>query len=305
MNSAVDIGKWQHSHDYHSDTTGAERRTWAVVAITASMMLVELISGWLFHSMAVLADGWHMSTHAVALSLAGIAFAYSRRSANDARFAFGPWKIEALGGYTGALLLVGVALYMAWQSIQRLYQPLQIQYAQALVVAVIGLAMNLVCAWILRGNESHSHAKDHVHGPSDLNSRAAYLHVIADALTSVLAIVALVAGRYFQIRVLDPIMGIVGGVLISIWAVGLIRESSRVLLDREMDHEIVNKIRTTIEADGVSRIYDLHVWRIGKMQFACALAVVSGDGMLSTDYRERLRKLREVTHLTIEVNQSS
>ena len=304
MNRAIDLSKWQHSHDFHSDSTGAERRTWAVVAITASMMTVELVSGWLFHSMAVLADGWHMSTHAVALSLAGIAFAYSRRSAQDARFAFGPWKIEALGGYTSALLLVGVALYMGWQSIQRFYQPLQIQYGQALFVAVIGLGVNLVCAWILRGHEGHDHPKDHIHAPSDLNSKAAYLHVVADALTSVLAIVALIAGRYFQFRILDPLMGIVGGVLITIWAVGLLWESSRVLLDREMDHAIVNKVKTTIEADGVSRISDLHVWRIGKMQFACALAVVCTNGLLASDYRERLRALTEVSHLTIEVNHS-
>jgi cation diffusion facilitator family transporter len=299
-----DISRWQHSHDFGTDSPAAERRTWVVVAITTSMMLVELVGGWLFGSMAVVADGWHMSTHAVALGLAGIAFAYSRRAAKDTRFAFGPWKIEALGGYTSALLLVGVALYMAWQSIQRLYQPLQIQYGQALMVAIVGLAINVVCAFILRGHENHVHSAGHAHGPVDLNTKAAYLHVMADALTSVLAIIALLAGMYFQIRILDPLMGFVGGCLITAWAIGLIRDSSRVLLDREMNHEIVARIKTLIEADGDSRICDMHLWRIGKMKFACALAVVCSNGLRATDYREKLRELPELAHLTIEVNQN-
>jgi cation diffusion facilitator family transporter len=275
-----------------------------VVAITASMMVVELIGGSLFNSMAVVADGWHMSTHAVALSLSGIAFAYSRRAAHDTRFAFGPWKIEALDGYTSAMLLVGVALYMAWQSVQRLYEPLQIQYGQALIVAVIGLAVNVVCAFVLGGHERHSHSDDQSHGPGDLNSKAAYLHVVADALTSVLAIVALLAGRYFQMRILDPIMGLVGGGLISAWALGLIRESSRVLLDREMDHEIVAKVKSAIEAVGGSRISDLHVWRIGKDNFSCAVAIVCTNGLSAEDYRQKLQALNEVAHLTVEVNQA-
>lgn len=305
MKHTSDISRWQHAHDYGSDSTIAERRTWAVVAITASTMLVELTGGYLFNSMAVVADGWHMSTHAVALSLAGVAFAYSRRAAKDTRFAFGPWKVEALGGYTSALLLVGVAIYMAWQSVQRLYRPLTIQYGHALIVAVIGLGVNVVCALILRGHEKHVHSEDHSRAPVDLNSKAAYLHVIADALTSILAIVALLAGRYFQIRVFDPLMGIVVGALITSWAFGLLRDSSRVLLDREMDHEIVSRIRTLIEADDDSRVSDLHIWRVGKMKFACALAIVCTKGQHATDYREKLRQLEEVAHLTIEVQQDT
>jgi cation diffusion facilitator family transporter len=320
MNQPADIAHWQHSHDFGSDSRVAERRTWTVVVITAAMMVVELVGGWLFNSMAVVADGWHMSTHAAALSLAGIAFALSRRAAKDTRFAFGPWKIEALGGYTSALLLLGVAVFMAWQSVHRLFQPLQIQYQQALIVAAVGLAVNVVCAFILGGHghargapegHQHNHSHDHPHDPaahphhepSDVNSKAAYLHVVADALTSILAIIALLAGRYFQFSVLDPLMGIVGGTLITVWAVGLIRESSRVLLDREMDHQIVARIRTAIEAGGDSKVSDLHVWRVGKSHFACALAIVSARGQEAAYYRERLRALEGLAHVTIEVNQ--
>jgi cation diffusion facilitator family transporter len=299
MTQSTDIGRWQHSHDFTSDSRAAEKRTWTVVAITAAMMVVELVAGWIFNSMAVVADGWHMSTHAAALSLSGIAFALSRRAVRDTRFAFGPWKIEALGGYTSALLLLGVALFMAWQSVHRLYQPLQIQYGQALIVAAVGLVVNVVCAFILGG---HEHAGHSHHEPVDVNSKAAYMHVVADALTSILAIIALLAGRFLQFSLLDPLMGIVGGALITIWAIGLIRESSRVLLDREMDHEIVAQVRSAIEADGDSKTADLHVWRVGKTHFACAVAIVGTRGLRAAEYRKRLREIGELAHVTIEVN---
>ncbi|MGA2478429.1 MAG: CDF family Co(II)/Ni(II) efflux transporter DmeF [Spirochaetia bacterium] len=312
MRQPPDIAQWQHSHDFSSDSHPAEKRTWTVVAITAAMMVVELVSGYLFNSMAVVADGWHMSTHAAALGLAGIAFALSRRAAKDSRFAFGPWKIEALGGYTSALILLGVAVFMAWQSVQRIFQPLQIQYGQALIVAAVGLVVNVVCALILggHGHGTHHHVHDHPHEHAshshhecvDVNSKAAYMHVVADALTSVLAIIALLAGRFLHFGQLDPLMGIVGGVLITVWAVGLIRESGRVLLDREMDHEIVSRVRTAVEGDGDSKISDLHVWRIGKAHFACEVAIVGTRGLGAAQYRERLHALQEIAHVTIEVN---
>jgi cation diffusion facilitator family transporter len=311
MRQPSDIATGQHSHDFGSDSRPAEKRTWTVVAITAAMMVIELASGYLFNSMAVVADGWHMSTHAAALGLAGIAFALSRRAAKDTRFAFGPWKIEALGGFTSALILLGVAVFMAWQSVQRIFQPLEIQYGQALIVAAVGLVVNVVCALILGGghrghHDGHEHPHEHTghshHAPVDVNSKAAYMHVVADALTSILAIIALLVGRFLHFGLLDPLMGIVGGVLITVWAIGLIRESSRVLLDREMDNEIVAEVRTLVESDGYSKVSDLHVWRVGKSHFACALAIVGTRGLEAADYREKLKTLEGLAHVTIEVN---
>lgn len=301
----------QHTHDFAADSHPAEKRTWTVAAITAAMMAAELIAGYLFNSMAVVADGWHMGTHAAALGLAGTAFALSRRAAKDTRFAFGPWKIEALGGYTSALILVGVAVFMAWQSIHRLFQPLEIRYEEALVVAAVGLAVNIACALILgghghRGGHDHRHGRPgHDHGRGehlDVNSRAAYLHVMADALTSVLAIVALLAGRFLHFGLLDPLMGIVGGALVTAWAVGLIRQSSAALLDREMDNTIVAQVRRAVEADGESKVSDLHVWRIGKDHFACDVAIAGGRRRDAAAYRQRLKALDGLAHVTIEID---
>jgi cation diffusion facilitator family transporter len=262
------------------------------------MMIIEIAAGWWFRSMAVLADGWHMSTHAAALTLTGLAYVYARRARDDTRFAFGPWKIEALGGYTSAVILGIVVVSMAWESLGRLREPLDIRYDQAMLVAVVGLVVNLVSVWLLGGEEaSHSHS----HGHTDHNLRAAYLHVIADATTSVLAIAALLAGKLLGWRALDPLMGIVGGVLISVWAYGLIRDTSRVLLDREMDHPVVGEIRECLERDGNTRVSDLHVWRIGRASFACAVSVESSGAITPEAYRERLAEHQEVAHSTIEV----
>lgn len=262
------------------------------------MMVIEIAAGWWFRSMAVLADGWHMSTHAAALTLTGLAYVYARRARNDTRFAFGPWKIEALGGYTSAVILGIVALGMAWESVGRLRHPLEIRYDQAMLVAVVGLVVNLASVWLLRGDDS-SH--DHGHRHEDHNLRAAYLHVIADATTSVLAILALLAGKLLGWAVLDPAMGIVGGALISVWAYGLIRDTSRVLLDREMDHPVVDEIQRCLERDGDTHVSDLHVWRVGRQSFACAVSVVSSGERTADDYRQRLAEHEEVAHSTVEV----
>ncbi len=266
------------------------------MALTGSMMVVELVAGWLFRSMAVFADGWHMSTHAAALSLTGLAYLYARRLKSDRRFAFGPWKIEPLGGFASAILLGIVALYMAAESVRRLFHPLSIQYDQALIVAAAGLVVNLASAFILRASPSGQE-----HGHHDLNLKAAYLHVVADATTSVLAIVALIFGKWLHWRFLDPLMGIAGGALICVWAVGLLRDTSRVLLDREMDNHVVEELRACLEADGEARISDLHVWRVGRSRFACAIAVVAAKPRSAEEYRALLRQHEEIAHATIEV----
>lgn len=288
----------QHTHHFDQGNPAAEQRTWQVVALTATMMVIEIVAGWWFRSMAVLADGWHMSTHAAALTLTGMAYVYARRSRNDTRFAFGPWKIEALGGYTSAVILGMVAVAMAWESFGRLRRPLEIRYDQAMLVAVVGLLVNLASVWLLGGEgSSHSHGHEH----RDHNLRAAYLHVIADATTSVLAIAALLAGKLLGWVALDPLMGIVGGALISVWAYGLIRDTSRVLLDREMDHPVVGEIRECLERDGETQVRDLHVWRVGRQSFSCAVSVVASGQTTPEEYRQRLAEHEEVAHSTVEV----
>lgn len=283
-----------------------ERRTFQVALLTAAMMVIEIVVGWLSNSMALLADGWHMGTHALALGLAAFAYAFARRHARNPRFAFGTWKVEVLGGYTSALLLLVVAAAMAWESIYRLRHPLAIGFDQAIAIAVVGLLVNLVCARLLHGGD-HPHG-DHGHGHGhghDLNLRSAYLHVIADAATSVLAIAALVGGKYFGWNWLDPVMGIAGAVLVTVWAGGLLRDSGRVLLDAEMDHPVVDEVRDTLRVDPVhpATISDLHVWRVGRASFA-VIASVRGSG--STEhYRRSLCQHDELVHVTVAVDETN
>ena len=292
----------------------AERGTRAVMWITAVAMVVEIVAGWWFNSMALLADGWHMSSHTVAIGVSAFAYAAARRYARDPRFAFGTWKIEVLGGFASAIFLLGVAVVMVVASMERMFSPQPIQYQEAIAVAVLGLIVNVVCAMILgkahhhgHGHEDHhDHGGGHAHEAStDLNLKSAYLHVIADATTSVLAIVALVGGWVYGWSWLDPVMGIVGAVLVAYWAKGLIAETSRVLLDREMDHPVVDEIRDAIEGGStayVTRLTDLHVWRVGKQAFSCALSVVTDDNDLSPrQLRERLALHEEIVHATIEI----
>ncbi len=271
------------------------------------MMVVEIVAGLLFRSMAVLSDGWHMSTHAAALGITALAYVIARRSAHDGRYAFGTWKVEVLGGFASAIVLAMVALYMAVESVRRLAQPLQIQYDQALIVAVVGLVVNLVSARLLVGHGEaggHAHA-GHGHAHGDLNLRAAYLHVLADATTSVLAIVALLGGRFFGWAALDPLMGIVGAAMVSVWAWGLLRDTSRVLLDREMDAGVVGEVREALEADGATHITDLHVWRVGRVQYACVVSLVSDAPRSAEEYKALLRVHEELVHVTVEVATST
>lgn len=271
------------------------------------MMVGELVAGWLTNSMALLADGWHMGTHVAALGIAAFAYWYARRNADDPRFAFGTWKVGVLAGFASAIILGLVALYMAYESVARMLHPLEIRYGDAMVIAVIGLVVNLLSARLLHGgSHGHSHPHDHGHGHEDhdrhdLNLRAAYLHVLADALTSVLAILALAGGMTFGWAWLDPVMGIVGAGVISVWAVTLLRQTSRVLLDREMDSPVVQEIREVIE-DGEAVVVDLHVWRVGPGTFACIVGVVTADPQPPDYYKERLRIHEELVHITVEVH---
>ncbi|MFO1378089.1 MAG: CDF family Co(II)/Ni(II) efflux transporter DmeF [Steroidobacteraceae bacterium] len=293
----------------------AERRTRQVMWLTAVMMVVEIAAGWIFGSMALLADGWHMSSHTLALGLSVGAYALARRYATDPRFAFGSWKIEVLGGYTSAVLLGAVALGMAWASIARLLTPEPIRFDEAIVVAVVGLVVNLVSAWLLAGAghaHDHAHGDHHDHGhahghvaahDADLNLRSAYLHVATDAATSVFAIVALLGGKFLGATWLDPAMGIVGAVLVASWAVGLIRETARALLDAEMDTPLVAEIHEVLQAlPAEVDLQDLHVWRVGRGRYACMLSLQTNVELSADLVRERLAVHEELVHVTVEIN---
>ena len=308
-----DLAAWRHDHQFGSPNQRAERSTRLVMWITAVTMVVEIGAGWWFNSMALLADGWHMSSHAVAIGLSAFAYAAARRYAHDARFAFGTWKIEVLGGFASALFLLGVAALMVVGSLERLWSPAPIHYREAIVVGVLGLVVNLVCARLLgsahhhghdHARHQHSHAHDHAHG-DDLNLKAAYLHVLADAATSVLAIVALLGGWLWGWAWLDPAMGIVGAVLVAMWAKGLLLQTGRVLLDREMDHPVVDEIRDGIEqglAGSETRVADLHVWRVGADAYACAVTVVTHSPTLGADeVRAGFSMHEEIRHSTVEI----
>jgi cation diffusion facilitator family transporter len=285
--------------------------------LTAVMMVVEIAAGWIFGSMALLADGWHMSSHTLALGLSAGAYVLARRYAADPRFAFGTWKIEVLGGYTSAVLLAGVAAYMAWVSIARLLAPEPIHFDEAIAVATLGLAVNLLSAWLLggvgrgSGDGGHDHDQRHAHAHArsdgeDLNLRSAYLHVAADAATSVFAIVALVGGKFLGLHWLDPVMGIVGAVLVAVWSAGLIRDTGRALLDAEMDAPLVGEIHEVLASlPAEVEIQDLHVWRVARGRFACMLSLSTAGELSAEEVRRRLAVHEELVHVTVEINRQA
>ena len=305
-----DLSGWRHSHAFDPGNPAGERRTWLVVVLTAVTMVAEIVAGLVTGSMALLADGWHMATHVVALSIAGFAYLLARRWTGDERFAFGTWKIEVLGAFTSALLLLVVAFAMAFESAHRLLRPEPIQFEIALGVAALGLVVNLLSAWMLHGrgadphhdHEHHGHAHSHGRGHQDLNLTSAYAHVLTDALTSVLAIVALAAGRWWGWAWMDPARGIVGAAVIAWWAKGLIGDSARVLLDREMDAPVVQQVRDAIQSDGDAEIADLHVWRVGRASYAAVVSVVAHQPLSPDAYRERVATIDSLAHVSIEVN---
>ncbi len=318
-----DLSAWTHSHTFDGGNRDAERGTRLVMVITAIMMVVEIAAGLWFNSMALLADGWHMSSHALAIGLSAFAYAAARRYASDRRFAFGAWKIEVLAAFASAVFLLCIAALMATGSVERLFSPQEIHYREALVVTALGLLVNLGCALILgghahghghghaHGHGHHHHDHDHHHGHHDINLRAAYVHVLADAATSVLAIVALAGGWWLGWAWLDPVMGLVGAALVGKWAIGLLRQSGTVLLDREMDHPVVEEVREVLAGldhdgrpgeEGI-RVTDLHVWRVGRQHFACIVCLVTHDATLTPQrVRQALSVHEELVHVTIEIS---
>lgn len=299
------LAECQHPHLFLSATHGEhERRTWLVVALTASMMVIEIVAGYATGSLALLADGWHMATHAGALGLSAFAYWLARQHAQDSRYAFGTGKIGDLAGFTSALLLGVVALGIAWDAIDRLLSPGDIAYVQALPVAVVGLVVNLLSLKLLHHDHDHDHhdghrGHDHAHGHTDHNLRAAYLHVLADAVTSVGAIVALTLGWWFGWVRPDALVGLAGSVLIAHWAWKLMRDAAAVLLDRSGDPALAASIRQAIE-DGDDRVYDLHLWRVGPGHHGVILGVVSDAPLSSDAYRNKLRHLHGLSHVTVE-----
>ncbi|MEO0771862.1 MAG: CDF family Co(II)/Ni(II) efflux transporter DmeF [Pseudomonadota bacterium] len=290
-----------------------ERRVWLVIALTATMMVVEITAGHWFGSMALIADGWHMSTHAAAMLIAVLAYRYARKNANNRAFTFGTGKVGDLAGFASAVILALIALLIGWESFQRLMEPVPISFNQAIMVAVIGLIVNLLSAWLLRddhhhhhhghshGHHHHDHHHHHGHG-QDNNLRAAYLHVLADALTSVLAIVALLLGRAYGWFWADPVMGIVGAIVISRWSWGLIKDSGSVLLDRVPDGGHVEaKVRKAIET-GTDKITDLHIWQIGPGHYSVIVSIASDTPKTVSDYKAALSDIDHVSHITVEVH---
>ena len=307
------VQRWQHSHYFHQPYSSAERRTWYVILLTGVMMVVEIAAGLVTNSMALLADGLHMSTHLAALSITVFAYWYARRHADDARFTFGTGKVGTLGGFASAVFLASVALFMVAESIGRLLTPLQIRFDEAIVVACIGLAVNLISAVLLHQHSSHHHhhGQHHHHGDydhhkgnvhEDHNLKGAYLHVIADAFTSLTAIVALFAGKLFGWVWMDPVMGIVGSLVIARWSYGLLRSSATILIDGQAHDHAVGHIREAIETDPETRIADLHVWRVGTGHLAVIVSVVTANPRSCDYYKDLLADIHDLSHVTVEVN---
>lgn len=323
MSISSDTG---HSHVFlGSDHQRNERRIWLVIALTAVMMVIEIGAGTVYGSMALVADGWHMSTHASAMLISALAYLYARRHAHNTRFTFGTGKLGDLAGFASAIVLALIALIMGWESTLRLLDPVAINFREAIAIAVVGFIVNLVSAWLLRddhshhhhGHSGHGHSHDHAHdhdhhhehdgdhhhhdGGRDNNLRSAYVHVIADAMTSVLAIVALLLGSRFGWTFLDPVMGIVGGLVILQWAWGLLRISGAVLLDFiPPGEDLPDEIREAIET-GEDRITDLHVWQVGPGHHAAIVAVATPVSRDPSFYKARLAAIHELSHVTVEV----
>jgi len=305
----TDHSDLQHDHNFYFSPGENESRTHKVMLLTAITMVAEIAAGLAFGSMALLADGWHMGTHVAAFVITLFAYRYLRKNANNPDFTFGPGKITVLGGFASAVALAVVALIMAVESVGRFFAPVEIAYGQSILVAAIGLAVNILSAVILHGNHSHSDHHhhhdhhDHGHHHEDHNLKAAYFHVLADALTSVLAIVALLFGGLFGWWFLDPLMGIVGACVILVWARGLVRESSAILLDADVDSHIRDQIKDRLENEEDIQVTDLHVWKVGPSHLAAIVSLVTHTTSPVTEYRELIAEIAPLEHLTVEVIQ--
>ena len=312
----TNLDYYRHTHVFYEIRDSDMRRVLFVVLLTFFMMIAEIVFGVLFNSMALLADGWHMATHASALGITLFTFYMVKRLKNDESYSFGTWKIEILGAYTSAILLAMVGIGVVYSSIERILHPAAIQYDHALIVSFIGLAVNVICAIVLNsGGHSHEHPQPHPHPHHDhehehhgahehgLGVKSAYLHVLADALTSVFAIVALFGAKLFNLDFLDPAMGIISSVLIFRWSIDLLRESSSILLDRSTDEELPREIRAIIEGDGDTKISDLHLWRVGQDRYACIISLVTNMPKKPQQYKKMLEPVHELVHISLEVVQ--
>ena len=284
-----------HSHSFDQCSKNNERKTIMVIILTFLTMVVEISTGILSGSMALLADGWHMGTHVLALGITWLAYIMSRRYAGASTFSFGTGKFGILAGYTSALFLGITSVYMIVESVRRLINPVNIGFNEAILVSIVGLLVNVLSIWILHGNEAHHY--DHHH---DHNLKAAYLPVLADALTSLLAIIALLAGKYFGLTVLDPVMGVIGGVLIWRWAWGLVKSCGLILLDGNQDDKTRQAIISSIEADQDTKIIDLHLWKLNSSSLGAIITLVASSPCAPEEYRRRLRKIHNLEHVTIE-----
>lgn len=308
------LHEWQHDHVFLGERHDRhERRTWLVVGLTAVMMVAEIAGGTVFGSLALVADGWHMSTHAAALAIAALAYRFARIHAHDTRFSFGTGKLGELAAFASAIILGMIALFIGYESVVRLLNPVAIGFSQAIPIALVGLGVNLLSAWLLHDSDEHSHEHDdhhdhhdgggHAHHDPrhhDTNIRAAYVHVLADALTSVLAIVALLAGRFYGLTWLDPVMGFVGMVVIVAWSWSLVRSAGSVLLDMLPDERVAGEVRERLEV-GNDRVTDLHLWRLGPGHTGLIAAVVADDPQPAEVYKARLRDVPGLAHVTVEV----
>jgi cation diffusion facilitator family transporter len=313
------LDHWTHSHVFLGEKHAQnERRTWFVVALTVVMMVAEIAAGSIFGSMALLADGWHMGTHAAALGIAGAAYVFARRHTGNIRFSFGTGKFGDLAAFSSALILGIIAIQIAYECVLRLISPVPIVYGESIAVACLGLAVNLFSAWLLRDSHDHHHGHGHAHGHDhehddhghrdhehghhhrDNNFRAAYLHVLADAATSVLAIAALAIAMYTGFVWADPAVGLIGAVVIASWAWTLIRDAGSVLLDVSADKRLESSIRARLEA-GKDRVTDLHVWQVGPGHCAAVISLVSDAPLQPAIYKARLQGLKGLSHVTVEV----
>ncbi len=303
------MDEWRHDHDFAVIHEKGERRTFQVLALTAITMLIEIGAGMAFGSMALLADGWHMGTHAAAFLITIFAYRYARRHARSPEFAFGTGKVSVLGGFASAVALAVVALVMLAESIRRFWNPEAIAFNEAIAVAVLGLAVNLVSALLLQDHHGHDHDHDHDHDHNhdhhDHNLKAAYFHVLADALTSLLAIAALIAGKFLGWGWMDPLMGVVGAVVITRWSYSLIRETGPILLDGSISGPYREAIRTTLEEDRDNRVSDIHIWKVGPADYAAIISIVTRYPNNPGHYKKLLAGFDKITHLTLEINRCS
>ncbi len=309
MNTSEDLkhthtlANWQQEHDFGIENTHAEKRTQLVLILTAVVMLIEIAAGSFYGSMALLADGWHMATHVAAFMIALFTYRYARKHAQNPAFSFGTGKVSVLGGFASAVTLAVVAVMMLIESVQRMFEPHAIHFNEAIAVAVLGLAVNLISALLLKDDHHHHHHSHGHHHTHDHNLKAAYIHVLADALTSVLAIIALIAGKVFGWVFLDPLMGVVGAYIILRWAYLLVQETSPILLDGSIEEEYKAAIIAVIEAENENLVTDVHIWKVGPNHYAAIVSLVTEHPRSPTYYKALLEGFEKLSHVTIEVNQ--